>query len=362
MFRPEDNNRFAPIAYDKLMGFQRSRNLAVQAVAVHRPDNDEVYGYHLLVTVDGLTRYCSLWNEDAEWVSFLTDVLPHCEADIETEEVRFKTHDFSDPSDWDGRTHGDQVAYLAGGVMKHPVDGSWLDATGADMIAAYGGYPNNDHLGDPAYLFGAWAHRITAVYDDVNYKWVSADGETRYAWLDLTASPPVWKNDAGTTVVHYDTGTSQWVRNDNDAVVTSSLWRILPYSGYKIQINKVKTVMDITAEFSGVLHYQVYMDLPEGAAGPGYPAGNYKVRDWDYRNLTEITAGADRDPYIEPDVRAGHSGKIMTLSYDYVNATKPPVVDSRLNMHLDISLSDHAPVTGSLGAGATFICMKIRSF
>jgi hypothetical protein len=398
---------------------------------------------------------------------FESTVLPNCNKPIEKVEVRFKTHDWNDMSDWDGRTHGDQVAYLAGGVMKHPVDGSWLDATGASMIAAYGGYPNSDHLGDPNYLFGAFAHRITSLYDDVNYKWTSSDGATRYAWLDTSVKPAVWRNDAGAVVVHYgvndprvslptavkeendvlavialcahndavepvagnytltvDTATQsgylwtyngvtvdnvawtnggsividggiageltltmgaaapgtlpqsdtivvqidpnpdhmQWIRNDNSAVVTSSLWRILPYANTKLQINKVKTTIDVTATFTGSLHYQIYMDLSPGIAGPGYPGGNYKVADWGYTTLAELASGADADPYIEPLTRDGHVGPVMILSYDYQASTKTPVIDSKLNMHLDVSISDNQPVTGTLGAHATFICMKIASF
>jgi hypothetical protein len=291
--------------------------------------------------------------------SFTSDVLPMCNAPVFSQEVRFQTHDYSKKADWDGRTHGDQVAYLAGAYLKHPVDGSWLDATGASMIGSYAN-PADPHYGDPSYLFGAYAHRITAKYDDVNYRWLSANGTTRYAWLDLTASPPEWKDDSGAVVVHYN-GTD-WIRNDTSAVVTSSLWRILPYPGYKIQINKIKTTLDVTVAFTGVLHYQVYMNLASGVAGPGYPAGKYQVADWNYKNLGEIIAGSDADPYIEPDVRAGHTGKTMIMNYDYQHATKAPVIDDMLGMHLDISLSDNMPVTGTVGAGATFICMKIRSF
>lgn len=301
-------------------------------------------------------------STDAEVADFETNILPLCNRPIEVQEVRFATHDYSDKTDWDGRTHGDQVAYLAGGVMKHPVDGSWLDATGAAMIAAYGGYPNADHAGDPNYLFGAYAHRITNVYDDVHYKWTSPDGSTRIVWLDLSMSPPAWKDDNDVVVVHYDTNVHDWIRNDTSAVVTSSLWRILPYTGYKIQINKIKSQFDSTVEFSGTLHYEVYMDLSENMAGAGYPAGNYKVADWAYKSLTEIMAGADADPYVEPATRTGHSGPVVTLTFDYKNATKAPIIDSNVGMHLDIRLSDNVPVTNTLGAGATFICLKIRSF
>lgn len=317
-------------------------------------------GLNAACTLDkGLALYDEA--EAARLEDFENNVRAFGNLPIEQEEVRFQTHDFSNIREWDGRTHGDQVAYLAGGVLKHPVDGSWLDGTGAAMIAAYA-TPGSGHTGDPTYLFGAWLHRISAVYDDVNYRWMSGDGTTRYVWLDTSSSPAVWKDDEDTVVVHFDEGAEQWVRDADDAVVTNSLWRILPYENYKIRVNKTKTTMDITAEFTGVLHYKVYMDLDAGVAGPGCPAGNYKVRDWQYRNLAELVAGSDRDVYIEPDVREGHVGKIMTLSYDYQAATKTPVIDSMRNMHLDILLDNDTPVTDTLGAGATFICMKIRSF
>jgi hypothetical protein len=348
---------FQLVTYEQLLALREEANSKLYAI-------DRGGSWELKSTdSDGVLIESILEKQVLEALAvFESTVLPHCNKPIEMTEVRFKTHDWSDASTWDGRTHGDQVAYLAGGVMKHPIDGSWLDATGASMVAAYGGYPNNDHLGDPNYLFGALAYRIAAVYDDVNYKWTSADGSTRYAWLDTSVTPAVWKNDAGTVVVHYDTTTSEWIRDDNNAVVTNSLWRILPYTATKLQINKVKTTLDSTALFSGALHYQIYMNLDAGVAGSGYPAGNYKVADWEYQTVAELAAGSDATPYIEPITRPGHSGPIMILAYDYASATKTPVIDARLGMHLDISLSDNSPATQTLGASATFICMKIASF
>jgi hypothetical protein len=311
-----------------------------------------------------LEMYCSIDRNLEKDAAFVADwdanKKQYANILINEEEVRFKTHDWAIKPEWDGRTHGNQVAYLAGGYYMHPIDGSWLDATGAGMIAAYG-TPGNAHYGDPTYLFGAFAHRITAKYDDVNYQWKSADGATRYAWLDQSTTPATWKNDAGDVVVHYDVTSAEWVRDADSAVVTSSLWRILPYAGTKIQVNKVKSTFDATTIFTGALHYKVYMDIAEGVAGPGYPAGNYPVRDWQYADLAELASGADADPYIEPMTRDGHTGPIMILSYDYQAATKTPVIDSLLNMHLDILLSDNTPVTGTPNAHATFICMKIQS-
>lgn len=358
---------YSPVTYAALLLYRSAEDATLDA-------SEDVNAVYLISSSSsGLKRIATIDktpcdDEAAEALRaanlthFRAQVEPFCNAPIFSQEVRFETHDWTNKSDWDGRTHGDQVAYLAGGVMKHPIDGSWLDATGAAMIAAYGGYPDATHTGDPNYLFGAYAYRITSKYDDVNYKWTSADGTTRYAWLDLSVSPPVWKNDAGTTVVHYDTGTSQWIRNDNSAVVTSSRWVILPYPGHKIKINQIKSRFDTTAVFTGALHYQVYMDLAANVAGAGYPAGNYKVADWKYADVDELAAGADKDPYIGNVTKAGHSGPGMILSYDYIIATKPPVVDSMLHMHLDILLSDDAPVTSSLGASATFVCLNLTSF
>ena len=301
----------------------------------------------------------SLCDQD-NYDDYTSNLAPFANKPIDIQEIRFRTHDFSNKADWDGRTHGDQVAYLAGGVAKHPIDGSWLDSTGAAMLAAYAD-PQDPNYGDPNYLFGSLQHKITSTYNDVDYKWVDSEGD-RIVYLDTAVSPCVWKLDNGTTVVHYDSQAGDWIRNDNSAVVTSSLWRILPYSGYKIQINKAILQADVTATFTGTLHYQVYMDLPAGVAGTGYPAGNYPVKDWTYGSISEFQGGADSSPYLEPITRTNHSGPIITLSFDYKTSSMPQVVDSQKNMHLDIFLSNHAPVQNSLGARATFVCLKIRSF
>jgi len=364
------------VTYEQMLALRAEANSKIYATdngGNWQLDSSDADGKALQTTLEKQVAAEGGMIENPALAGFESVVLPNCNKPIEKVEVRFKTHDWSDVTDWDQRTHGDCCAYLAGGYLKHPVDGSWLNATGAGMIATYGSPTVEDpenpgqqianpNFLNPNYLFGAWGHRLEAVYDDVAYKWMSADGETRYAWLDTSVSPSVWKNDAGTPVVHYDPTPQEWIRNDNSAVVTSSLWRILPYELTKLQINMVKTTVDSTALFDGRLHYQVYMDLAAGVAGAGYPAGNYKVADWNYGTLAELAAGADAVPYIEPITRASHDGPIMILTYDYKNATKTPVIDSAFNMHLDVLLSENAPVTNTHSAYATFICMKIASF
>jgi hypothetical protein len=228
------------------------------------------------------------------------------------------------------------------------------------MIAAYSN-PADPNFLNPVYLFGAYNYRITAYYDDVNYKWFNSS-DVEQCYLDTSSWPCKWRRkDTDAVIVEYRSTPDRWERTDTDADVTSSLWRILSYTGYKIVINEAWLRSDETATFNGTLHYQVYMDLAAGVAGAGYPAGKYKVKDWSYASLDEVYAGANTPPYYGPAILEGHTGRRMVIGYDYAK-TKAQAVDDRLGMRLDICIDGNAEMTDTLGAYATFICLKIRSF
>jgi hypothetical protein len=247
--------------------------------------------------------------------TYLARIAPFVNLPIETSEVRFKTHDFSDPATWDGRTVGAQASWVTGAMT----------------------------------------------YDDVNYCWKDAQN-TVVCTLDASDTPGAskWKDPQNNVLVEWHAGSSQWRRTDTNANVTSSRWRILPYAGYKIVLTQAWLQCDQSAVFNDNLHYEVYTYLPANYLFPGQPAGHYKVRDYVYTSLADCRGGANQLPYVDPGVLAGHTDKIITICYDY-GATVPAVIDSQLGQYLDIVIDNDAKITSTLCAHGTFIGRKVRS-
>jgi hypothetical protein len=175
---------------------QTSNGLMVDDIS----PNMVVTAYQLSICLDGIVRTAHIdQSMGADFLNFQTQILPFANKAPNKSEVRFYTHDFADASTWHSKTCGDAAAPYVGGVAMHPLTGSWVDATGAYMLTCYDNV-NDPHYKDPSYLYGSIAHTISAVYDDINYKWMAADGTTTLAWLDLSStygvntSTAIWRD------------------------------------------------------------------------------------------------------------------------------------------------------------------------
>jgi hypothetical protein len=255
------------------------------------------------------------------------------------EEFRFKTHSFVHPSEWNGKTNGDPTAWFVGGNFWHDAVGMWFT-----------GLP---------YPYGSGAP-ITAVYDDVHYKWYDANG-TEKCYLDLSVNK--WKrSDTEEVIVEFNHTTQHWERKDTGANVTSSRWSIIPYPHTHMIINKATMRGEIDVLIPGALHYKVYKYLTEDelavAGFPGYPAGVYKVKDHIYASLAELRDGCDSE-VIDPVVLPYNDSHMITLVYEYRDATVPAVLEACTHMRLDICLESHLPMTNtSTPTRATFTGIK----
>lgn len=310
MFNQIDQG-WSPTSYS---GF-RSLRASVNAFFTMCEDDNR---YVVTAMVSGLKIICEIAKGSAEAADFESTAMAYANAPAENSEVRFYTHDFCDPADWDGRTLGAQA--------------SWV----ADAVA----------------------------YDENTYRWLDALGVT-VAWLDTSAFPSVWRNAANEPIVVYDPVSEHWQRVDTGADVTNSRWRVKPESGYKIEMLEAWTQADLGAliQDGGALHYEAHSYVPAGhpMLPPGAPGGIYKVKDWTYDSMGTLEAGADGLPYIEPITRVGHTGPVKILGYTY-SKTKPPVLDSLYGQFMDIVLDGHKKILNSKEATGTFIGLKWRSF
>lgn len=302
------------------------------------------YGNLRLVTVLDLTATTDL-AEVRRINDYTTTMAPLAGLPIERDEVRFETHDFADKRAWDGRTTGDPAAWVAGGAARHPATGNWVDSAG---------------------------NPISAVYDDVVYRWLSPEGEV-LAWLDQGQGlgDATWKSKDGGVLVRYEQGEGdprdgEWVRMDVPAgdprrIVTSSRFSIVPYPGYKVQINEAWLSSETGVIFNGVIQYRAYSYVPEGHPMlKGMPGGIYPVKTWDYPTLAVFLAGANVPP-LPPIKLPGRATEVITIGYDY-GKTMPPVLDSLAAQRLDIQIDNHRRMQGTKSATATFVALKIRSF
>jgi hypothetical protein len=240
-----------------------------------------------------------------------------------TDEFRFTTHDFTDPSSWDGRTNGDPAKTWAeenGATQYDDVQYRWLDANG-DPVAYLAG-PIVDNA------------RIPITDDGVGNVWLDASDDS--------------------VIVQYNPGTQHWEREDNSENVTSSRWSIVPYPNYKMKIIMANAIWGADAVVNGTLRYTVYMHLDANVAAPGAPAGSYPVRQFAYPTSDLLKMSADRRETVGQDIEA---------TYDY-RTTIEPVIDSLAQMRLELTLDGNLPVTSATGrhGRAVFIGKKIVSF
>lgn len=218
---------------------------------------------------------------------------------VPVEEFRFITHSFSRPATWDGRTNGDPAA-------------SWAAEHGATQ------------------------------YDDVAYRWLNADGQP-VAALDPVegGAGSVWRDDGGSAIIQYNSGTTHWERADTGANVTSSRWSIVPYDDTKMLIGLATVVCPKDAAMPAALKYQVW------AMG-----GQFLAQEFVYPSPLLIRLAANR----RIDV-----GSAWECGYDY-DTTVDPVIDARMGMRLDILLAGHIPVESASDCLACFIGRKVGSF
>lgn len=285
---------------------------------------DRVHDYALFCQDRGMVLSAQVVKFEADGVTKtpealdLEENLMQCaNRPVATDEIRFETHDYSNKGTWSGESTGDPAA-------------SWS------------------------------AERGAVSYDDATNIWSDASGGL-VSFLDQNdprEDYDVWKDSEGSVIVRYvpasgDPCDGDWIRLDTSAVVTSSRWRITPYEGYKISISETVLSTDSTAVLQGPLHYEVYSYYP--------PLGVViKVRDWVYKDLGIIRAGADTIT-VEPVQLPGHAGHVIHYSYDY-RKTKIQVIDSRAMQRLDIVTEDDLRVVNTKGATATFLARKIHSF
>lgn len=303
-------NTLIHLAYEEILELRRQQDSILYV--------NRVADGHDLIMFDGpLTLLCHVSTDDAVCAAFEANVLPFCNKPVETDEIRFETHDYSDKGTWSGESTGDPAA-------------SWSAEQGA------------------------------VSYDDVSNVWRDASGGmVSFLDQDDPLEPhDVWKDGSGSVIVRYvpasgDACDGDWIRLDTNAVVTSSRWRITPYAGYKISLSETVLSTDSTAVLQSPLHYEVYSYYP--------PIGSViKVRDWVYQDTSIIRAGADTVT-VEPVQLPGHPGHVVHYSYDY-RKTQLQIIDSRAMQRLDIVTENDLRVTDTLGATATFLARKIHSF
>lgn len=404
MFDPKNIDNFAPIGYQEILSFRRDRNISLHAVEAKATEASEVIGYHVILKVDGIVRYCNLWSDDPEWENFTSNILPLCNKPIIPTEVRFYTHDFADASTWHGKTCGDPAAPYVGGVALHPLTGLWLNATGAAMMQAYD-TPGSGFYQDPSYLYGSLTQLISAQYDDVNFRWVDNlensyknDNAnfpfTTYCWLDLsptigaTIEPAVWRD--GTTndiICSFDPelGPMQtlndnttaprgsWICTKPDTTTvdsTSSRWRVDPYDGYKIQFRAIGMNMELNAM---IIAGKCLRWMPYGIPSPEQQAGLQAMGlpqqvaqlpflgpQFVYRSVKEFRFGCN-DYAQTPEVEPGCTSVTVSMIYDYVK-TVIPTIDSVYKQRFDIVIDDHVPINHTKMARGTFIAVQYPSF
>lgn len=354
-----NTNLTLPITYARMMAYQASRNLPIQAY----PVNEESGEWQLRVTVDGVVRSLTLFESEPEWSDFNTKWIQTdlYDKDIESEEVRFDSPDF---------------------VRKHTWDTRWSGRYAKDVPGA--------------------AEYIDGVGDE--WKWLDSQGN-RLVYLDTTTYPAIWKLDDGSEYAKYfpaDTNFTPttldpvdpegaWKRKDGNGDwtvdITSPEWKIWPYDGYKLALAKFKCDVDPTAALNNELRYQFYsvldpttaqaLGLPEPGVGyydgyyvvqgvptflwatlaqqlslpepqGGYYTGVYKVKDFKYDSFRQFQRNAN---YKEP-------GGSIVFDYD---ETKRVVIDSKLLQYVIVTMTGAARVTDSAYAKATAIAMKVKS-
>lgn len=397
------NSGFSPTPFAGFLSLVSSNNANFTAY-------EDEHGVTLTAYVNGLTlaTYIDKISETADLAIYRERLEPLTNAPIPAEEIRFYTHDFSDKRTWTSDTTGEMASWVADAETYDDVQYRWLDTSGT--VVAY-----LDQSTFPAVWKNSEDEIIVQYVSDINvplatkltmnngmiithtdyseapvpgtYDLVVTSGTTpgtyKITWGDDQEDDLVWVpnslyilNGGEQGKVHLRMSTTppatmpstdqvqvqslphpragDWERTDNNQVVTTSRWRMLPYDGHKIEIAEAWLSCDAGVLFQAPVHYEFYTDVPQ------YALTNYKAKDWKYKDINTFRAGSNTAPFVEPVTLDGHFGPIITFGYDY-SKTMPQVIDSRLNQYIDIFIENNTPVSNTNGTRSTFIGRKVRS-
>lgn len=329
------------------------------------------------------------WNAED-----LDDPMMRANRPVYRKEERFGTPDFADGKQhtWDCRTTGNIAAWAAGGVVQNPVNGLWLNMTGAGVLQAWStdGGPARLMLGEPngddvaAFIamgqnqlnifteefltrigYGDVFNATESFYDDVRYRWIAPNGDVlaKLDLSDLHDGAPIWKDGADNPIVRYDALAKKWFRKDVSDEwtidVTDSTCRFMPYQGYKLEAKQVDLYAHVDTTFetsagdgTGRLHYRGmgYGD-DHSRPRPAPAAGIWCGQDYVYSSREEF-ARTTNGPKPEPNADG-----FLTMTFDYTK-TAPNWIDSAQLQFVDVFLEGHKAMTGTAIAVGWFFCVN----
>lgn len=293
-------------------------------------------GNWLVMTIEDYNAYVAANQSlyDAWWAAkeearIVAEAMQQAAAEAASKprEVLFDTHDFSDPSDWDGRTTGDpvlpQLKLVYPDAFYDDVKYEVRRPDGTILAKLAGVTSFTNAMGITEYRLNERALILdgTTIVGRVPRRWVDSDGD------DLCV---------------YDQTEKKWRFLPTETLTISSRWIIDPYAGTYIIIDQVTNVGEPTAliQPNSALRFRMMV-------GAGTAVGaefTYQTVDKLIRNCNSPTSQ-----------RHHRSGTVLQeYIYDYTK-TVPWKIDSVFAMTLEIDLIDHLPILGSVEAYATFV-------
>lgn len=302
--------------------------------------------YRLYVPYSQAIALVANINKDGgpEQLAFEANEYQFANVPINHREIRFVVHDLASKDTWSGKTNGDPVIHLAGGVAFIEEVGLWFTAQGQPALYDY---------------------------DDVNYKLYTAslDGQgnkvrgTLLAYLDQSAmdnrgAGSVWRYPDDSVACSYDAQADEW-KDDQGTVRTSSRFSVVPYPNHKVKIVRANLATRMSASIAsdGAVHYRAYSYVDDPALLGNNPPGVYRVVDWEYPDLKRFFDGCT-DYWVENPLAADSPVRIL---FDYA-ATATQDLDAIKQQRLDIITKNHRKVTDTDLALATFLAVETTSF
>lgn len=295
---------------------------------------DEAHPFHgspwLAMTDTELVAYCEARQAlYTAWYQAFTAPPPEPVAEPMTGR-RFDTHNLSDISTWDCRTHGRPL--LAKLLPIHP----------------------------------------TAIYDDMRFRVVLPNG-TVLAQLDgvvetemfngagftteyrLTevAGGRKWRNPEGVVLFEYRPDPADpnkltkggWVWLADNSTMTDSTWLIDPYAGTRMRLKKALAGAEPTAalQANGALRYQIRV-----------ANGAYLVGQYVYDTIDKLIHNADD---TGRSYQTASGATIQEHGYDY-EGMENIEIDSAIGATMEISLQNNLPILGSEKSYGAFMVQE----
>ena len=297
---------------------------------------DEVHPFPgspwIAMTDAELTAYCAARQAlYTAWYQAFTAPPPEPVAEPMTGR-RFDTHNLSDISDWDCRTHGRPL--LTKLLPTHPT-AFYDDVRYRVILPDETVLAQLDGVVETLLFNGAGftpEYRLTPVAG--GRKWRGANSDVLFEYQPDPAYPA-------------DRTKGGWVWLADSTVLTDSTWLIDPYDGTRMRLKVAVSGAEATASLQpgGAIVYQIKV-----------ANGVYIVGQYVYDTIDKLIQNADSGSGRQYQTASGATIQEHVYTYDEMEEI---VIDSAIGATLEISLAGHLPI---LNTEKSYGAFRVQEF